>query len=59
MDVVDFLDDNYGSCAVPAGSIQWTYMLLIIAGLTMLLIKKTVSDLEQTRRDYLCVDDVD
>jgi hypothetical protein len=59
MDALDFLDDDYGTCAVPAGSIQWTYSLLIIAALAILLIKKTEWDLEKTRRHYLGLDDVD
>ena len=59
MDALDFLDYHYGTCAVPAGSIQWTYALLIIAGLAILLIKKTEWDLEKTRRHYLGLDDVD
>lgn len=53
MDALDFLDDSYGVCAVPPNSYRWTVTLVLIALLAVLLIRKTGSDLEQMRREYL------
>ena len=53
MDALDFLDDNYGVCLAPPNGSRWTVTILLIVLLVLLLIKKTESDLEQMRRQYL------
>ena len=59
MDALDFLDENYGLCFISPNSNRWIVSLLLIALLATILIKKTGSDLEQTRKRYLGLEDVD
>lgn len=53
MDSLEFLDDSYSICVIPPNSNHWTVTLFLIGILGMFLIKKTASDLAQTRKDYL------
>ncbi len=57
MDAMDFLDDSYGVCSVPPDGGRWTVTFLLVSLLALILIRRTVLDLEQTRKDYL--EDVD
>jgi hypothetical protein len=52
-----FLDDSYGVCSVPPDGGRWTVTFLLVSLLALILIRRTVLDLEQTRKDYL--EDVD
>ncbi len=56
MDAMDFLDDSYGVCLVPPDGSRWTVTLLLVVLLAVILIKRTVSDLEETRKQMLDVE---